>query len=135
MKLINHIQLALLAVCLCITGGLSAQTTSNTIEAINVSPQGTDVALKIDLKEALSTTPAGFSVANPAKIAFDFPATANGLGKNSQLINEGDLRSLNIVQVGDRTRLVLNLTRNMNYSARLDGKSLYVILSTIPRLS
>ena len=46
---------------------------SNTIETINVAQQGQDIAIKIDLKEPISVPPAGFSIANPAKIAFDFP--------------------------------------------------------------
>jgi type IV pilus assembly protein PilQ len=104
---------------------------ANKIEAVNVAPQGAEIAVKIDFTEPLTAAPAGFSVANPAKIAFDFQSTANGLGKNSQIINEGDLRSMNIVQAGERTRLVLNLVRNMTYSTRLDGKSLYVVLAPI----
>jgi type IV pilus assembly protein PilQ len=108
---------------------------ANTIEAVNVAQQGSDVALRIDLKEPLSSLPPGFSVANPAKIALDFQSTANGLGKTSQIFNQGDLRGMNVVQVGDRTRVVLNLVRNMNYKTRLDGKSLYVTLSPIERLT
>ncbi len=135
MKLINRLRLVALAGSLFWAGSVLAQTPSNVIEAINVSPQGTDVAVKIDLKEPLATGPAGFSVANPAKIALDFPATANGLGKSAQVVNEGDLHSLNVVQVGERTRLVFNLTRNMNYSTRVDGRSLYVLLSPISRIS
>lgn len=103
----------------------------NAIEAINVAQQGADIAVKVDFKEALQTVPPGFSVSNPAKIAFDFPQTTNGIGKNTQAVNEGDLRSINVVQVGERTRVVLNLQRNMNYSSRLDGKSLYLVLSQI----
>ncbi len=135
MKLINRAWIALLASCLALVAPAIAQTPANTIEGLSVAQQGTDIAIKIDLKEALAAPPPGFSVANPAKIAFDFASTANGLGKNSQLVNEGDLRSMNIVQVGERTRLVLNLVRNMNFSTRLDGKSLYVILAPIPRLT
>ncbi len=104
---------------------------ANAIEAINVAQQGSDVTLRIDLKEALSAPPAGFAVANPAKIAFDFPSTVNALGKTAQQVNEGDLRSMNVVEVSDRTRLVLNLLRNMNYKTRLEGKSLYVVLSPV----
>jgi type IV pilus assembly protein PilQ len=100
-----------------------------------VAQQGNEVALRIDLKEPLASPPPGFSVANPAKIALDFQSTANGLGKNSQVFNQGDLRSMNVVQVGDRTRVVLNLVRNMNYKTRLDGKALYVTLSPIERLA
>jgi type IV pilus assembly protein PilQ len=105
----------------------------NSIEAVSVAKQGGDIAVKIDLKEALEKPPAGFSISAPAKIALDFPSTANGLGKNSQVLNEGDLTSMNVVQAGERTRLVLNLVKNMNYSTRIDGRSLYVTLTPIIR--
>ena len=120
MKFINYAMAAVAATCLAMAGPLSAQTaTTNSIEAIVVAPQGDNVAVKIDLKEALTAPPTGFSVANPAKIAFDFPATANGLGKNSLTFKEGDLQSANVVQVGERTRVVLNLTRSLNYTCLL----------------
>lgn len=133
MKFTNYVLLAASA-CLVLISPVHAQeTAANTIEAINVAKQGNDIAVKIDLKTALAVPPAGFSVANPAKIALDFPSTTNGLGKNSQIVNEGDLRSLNVVQAGERTRLVLNLVRNMNYTTRLEGKSIYVMLSPVTR--
>ncbi|MGE5472414.1 MAG: type IV pilus secretin PilQ [Bacteroidota bacterium] len=135
MKFINY-ALVTASACLALVTPLRAQTApANTIEAINVAQQGNDIAVKIDLKEALTSPPAGFSVANPAKVAFDFPGTTNGLGKTTQVVNEGDLHSLNVVQAGERTRLVLNLVRNMNYTTRLDGKSLYVILAPVSRIS
>jgi len=103
----------------------------NAIEAISADQQNGVVVLKIDLKEALPSVPASFSIANPARVAFDFPATANSLGKNSQGFSEGDLKSVNVVQVGDRTRLVLNLIRSVNYDAKIEGKSVYVKLSPV----
>lgn len=109
MKFINH-AIFVAAACLVLVAPVFAQSQpTNAIEAINVVQQGNEIAVKVDLKEALSAAPAGFSVANPSKIALDFPLTANALGKVSQVLNEGDLRSMNIVQAGDRTRLVLNL--------------------------
>ena len=135
MKFIKHAMAALL-VCLALAPAARAEALpSNTIEAINVAQQGNEVSLRIDLKEALTTPPPGFSVANPAKIALDFQSTANGLGKNTQVFNQGGLRSMNVVQVGDRTRLVLNLVKNLNYKTRIDGKSLYVTLSPVERVS
>ena len=135
MKFIKYAMATALA-CLAVMSSVHAETLpSNAIEAVNVAQQGNEVALRIDLKEALASPPPGFSVANPAKIALDFQSTANGLGKNSQVFNQGDLRSMNVVQVGDRTRVVLNLVRNMNYKTRLDGKALYVTLSPIERLA
>lgn len=135
MKFIKHAMAALL-VCLALAPAARAEALpSNAIEAINVAQQGNEVSLRIDLKEALTTPPPGFSVANPAKIALDFQSTANGLGKNTQVFNQGDLRSMNIVQVGDRTRLVLNLVKNLNYKTRIDGKALYVTLFPVERVS
>lgn len=134
MKCINY-ALVVASACLALISPVGAQTVpTNLIEAVNVAQQGSDIVVKVDLKEALATVPAGFSVANPAKIAIDFPSTANGLGKTTQAVNEGDLHSLNVVQANERTRLVLNLVRNMNYSTRLDGKSLYIILSPVVRV-
>jgi type IV pilus assembly protein PilQ len=135
MKLINYAMAATLA-CLALSSPVRAESLpTNAIEAVNVAQQGNEVALRIDLKEPLASPPPGFSVANPAKIALDFQSTANALGKNSQAFNLGDLRSMNVVQVGDRTRVVLNLVQNMNYKTRLDGKALYVTLSPIERLA
>ena len=133
MKVIKYAMAAIAATCLVLAGPVSAQTAvPNTIEAIVAAPQGDNVAVRIDLKEPLGTPPTGFSVAKPAKIAFDFPSTANGLGKTSVTFKEGDLQSANVVEVGGRTRVVLNLTRGMTYTTRLDGKSLYVLLAPIP---
>lgn len=132
MKYIKLVIAALAASCLAFAGAAVAQEpAANAIENLSVAQQGGEVLVKIDLKNPLASPPAGFSVANPARIAFDFPDTANALGRSSQTVNEGSLRSVNIVQVGDRTRLVLNLARGMNYSTRLEGRSLYVALSAI----
>lgn len=135
MKLVNHALATIFAMLALSSSAFAQNAATNTIEAINVARQGNEIAVKIDLKEPLTTPPAGFSVANPAKVALDFPLTTNGLGKTSQSVNEGDLSSMNIVQVGDRTRLVLNLVKSLNYSTRVDGKSLYVTLSPVVRLT
>ncbi|MCL2636586.1 MAG: AMIN domain-containing protein, partial [Betaproteobacteria bacterium] len=133
MKMIKTALLAASA-CLALISPLRAEEEANAIEAINVAQQGNDVAVRIDLRQPMAVPPAGFSVANPARVALDFPATVNALGKNSQVLNVADLRSFNVVQVGDRTRLVLNLISNMNYSTRLEGNSLYVTLTPIARV-
>jgi type IV pilus assembly protein PilQ len=133
MNFIKYAMAAVMATSLAMAGSLSAQTAAtNSIEAMVAAKQGDNIAVKIDLKQALTAPPTGFSVASPAKIAFDFPSTANGIGKNSLTFKEGDLQSANVVQVGDRTRVVLNLTRSLNYTTRIDGNSLYIVLAPIP---
>ncbi len=107
----------------------AAAAENNRIEAINVAgQQGGQVVVKITLAQPMANPPAGFSVNNPPRIALDFPNTVNALGRNSQEVREGDLRSLNIVQVGERTRLVLNLSRALGFETRVDGKDLLVTL-------
>lgn len=104
---------------------------ANSIESINVAQQGGVVTVKLSLKEPLATPPVGFAVANPARVALDFPATGNGLGRNSQTVDAGGLRSINVVQVGERTRLVLNLNQAMTFDARPDGREVYVTLRPV----
>ena len=101
----------------------------NRIEAMEVSQQGGRIYLRLTLREPLSAPPPSFSVANPARIAIDFPDTANGLGRTQQDTGQGDLRSANIVQAGNRTRLVLNLTHMTPFDMRVDGRNVIVALS------
>ena len=107
---------------------VSAQA-QNAIESLNVTQQGNAVILKVNLKSEPGNPPAGFVVANPPRIALDFPNTVNALGRNSQDIGQGELRSISVVQVGDRSRLVLNLKNAVTYDAKVEGKSILVTLS------
>jgi type IV pilus assembly protein PilQ len=107
----------------------ATQSVSNRIENFEVAEQGGVLFIRLTMQEPLANPPASFSVANPARIAFDFPGTANALGRTQQNINQGDLRSANIVQAGDRTRLVLNLIRVTPYETRVDGRDLIITLS------
>ncbi|KFI08027.1 type IV pilus secretin PilQ [Massilia sp. BSC265] len=103
-----------------------AQSPVNAIESITANQQGANVVLNIAMREAPAKPPIGFSITNPARIALDFGATSNATGKTSQDINLGDVRSLNVVQAGERTRLVLNMARALNYATAVDGKSVIV---------
>ncbi|MDN4055757.1 type IV pilus secretin PilQ [Massilia sp. YIM B02763] len=104
-------------------GGAWAQ---NAIESISANQQGGNVVLNVTMKEAPARAPIGFSITNPARIALDFGATANATGKTSQDINLGDVRGVNLVQAGERTRLVLNLQRPLNYATAIEGRSVLV---------
>ena len=110
-----------------VTAG-AQEAKSNSIESMTVAQQGGVLNVKLTFTEPLTTPPLGFSVAVPARIALDFANTTNALGKNSQTYNEGDLKSVNVVQAEGRTRLVLNLNRAMTYESTIDGKSLLLVL-------
>lgn len=121
--------------CLGVCSVASAQSTSNQILAINAASQGDGMLLKIEMKNPLLAPPAAFSVANPARIALDFPDTVNALGRSSQTVNEGTIRSLNIIEAGNRTRVVVNLTSNQTHKVRLEGQAVLVSLSPVPQTS
>jgi len=104
------------------------QSLANQIEGLEVAEQGGVIYLRVAMKEPLTTPPASFSVASPARIAFDFPGTGNALGRNVQTIERGDLRSANIVQAGDRTRLVLNLVKTSPYDTSIEGRNVVIAI-------
>ena len=107
---------------------LQAQAQDNAIESITASPLGGNVIVNIAMRNAPKKLPIGFLISNPSRIALDFGATANATGKTSQDLNVGDLRGVNVAQAGERTRLVLNLKRALNYAAAIDGKSIIVTI-------
>ena len=101
----------------------------NTIESINVSgQQGGATVVKINLKSAPAAVPASFAVNNPPRIAFDFPNTTNGMGKTVQEVGEGDVRRVNIVQAGDRSRVVLETGKALGYDTRVEGNTILITL-------
>lgn len=108
------------------------ESSSNNIHAIDISTvQGGLMLVKVTLDRPFDTVPTGVSLNNPARIYFDFMDIANGLDKNSLEIDEGDLDSINVVDVGSRTRLVLNLSKLMSHDTYVEGNAFYIQLQTV----
>lgn len=132
----NIISLGLAALILSFALPVMAEQTvnegiaQNSIKSIDVSTiQNGDIVAKLTLEQPLDKAPLGVSLNNPSRIYFDFQNIVNGLGKSLQETNEGDLRSINIVQVGDRTRLVLNLAKLMSHETQLNDNVLLIKLN------
>ena len=100
----------------------------NSIQSINSSQQAGSEVIRVELAAPLANVPPGFSVQTPPRIAIDLPGVSNALGKSSVDVNQGNLRSVNLAQAGDRTRLVLNLKQATGYRAELQGKVLVLVL-------
>jgi type IV pilus assembly protein PilQ len=111
--------------------GLCAAQT-NSIDKFQVGQEAGRTVVRITTKETLKSVPPNFSVASPARIAIDFPNTVNALGRASEDIGQGELRSMNVVQGADRTRLVLNLRRPLGHEATLEGNTLVITLAETP---
>lgn len=100
----------------------------NSIDNVMVSKTGGSTVIKVGLRQAMAGAPSHFSIANPARLVFDLPNIGNGLGYNSKTLNEGGLRSLNVIEAGDRARLVLNLEKLSRFELRQEDKYLYITL-------
>src|SRR5687768_7688297 len=113
-------------------GAACAAHAQNAIESVTSSMQGGSELIRIDLTQPLATLPTGFAIQSPARIALDFPGVTNAIGRSAIDVNQGNLRSVNVVQAGERTRLVLNLKQATAYKAEIQGKSLLISLEPVP---
>jgi type IV pilus assembly protein PilQ len=122
------------AVSVCVGSALacSVAMAQNAIQSLTGSVQSGVEVVRIETSEPLSAVPAGFTIQSPARIALDFPGVVNGIGRNAVEIGQGNLRSANVVQAGDRTRVVINLKQASAYQAKLEGKTLLLVLENSP---
>jgi type IV pilus assembly protein PilQ len=102
---------------------------ANNLQSVKVS-QGPDNSqvVRISLSEALASMPLHFTTANPHRIVLDFPGLTNPLGRLSETVNTGAVRSFNVAQTADRTRIVLDLNGPATYDLRQDNNTLVVAL-------
>ncbi len=102
---------------------------TNNIESIDFSAlSGGRVSIRVKMTEGLANPPAGFTLKSPARIALDFPNTGKGLNKSNIANAQGALKSVTLAQAKDRTRIVLNLSKAVNYDAAVDGKDVIITL-------
>ena len=119
-KIAISAQAVFLALVFFMTQIVQAQSL-NAIQSVAGSVQGGSEVIRIDLAEPLTAVPTGFNIQTPARIALDFPGVANAMGRTAVDMNLGNLRSANVVQAGERTRVVLNLKTSTAYQAEIQG--------------
>jgi len=110
----------------------SALAQNNSIRSISSVQQAGAEVVRIELSESLTELPRGFTVQTPPRIAIDLPGVSNAMGRSLVEINQGNLRSANVAQAGERTRLVLNLRAASGYRAELQDKALVLVLESAP---
>ena len=98
------------------------------LKAMNVaSLPGDKVELKLSFDQPV-TAPKGYTIEQPARIALDLPGVNNKLGVRNKELGSGNARSVTVVEAGDRTRLIVNLTALAPYSTRVQGNDLFVVI-------
>ena len=102
------------------------------LEGVSSSLQNGFEVVKIDFSEVLNPDAIkGFVIQSPARVALDFEGVVNRTGRSTLELPQGNLRSANVVQAGERTRVVLNLAQSTTYKTEASGKSLLVFLSPV----
>ncbi len=98
------------------------------IESIQFSTlAGNKVQLELGMNSQ-AVEPKIFQTDNPARIALDFLGVKSDLAKKSFPVNQGAANTVYVLEVGNRTRVVLNLIDSVNYKTRIEGNKFYLIL-------
>lgn len=124
-------RLWLAAIALAAAFGAGAANARPSIESVSGFLQGGSETLRIELSEPIAEPPPGFATQSPARIALDFPGVANATGRSLIDINQGNVKSANIVQTDERSRVVLNLKQPTSYRAELQGRTVVVVLDAV----
>jgi type IV pilus assembly protein PilQ len=119
----------LLAVLALAAAGPAGAQTTNTIDSLTVTKASSGrTVVRFTLKSPPAHPPAGFAIADPPRVALDFLDTGNGLGRTVQEVADEALRSVNVVQAGNRTRVVFNLNRPQTFETQVEGNVVQVTL-------
>jgi type IV pilus assembly protein PilQ len=127
---LQGVAIAAVASLLLLNVGQALAQAAYSIENLAVSKGSSGrTIVRFTLKAPLPNPPAGFAINNPPRIALDFPDTGNGMGRSAQEIGDPALRSVNVVQAGNRTRVVFNLNKPQSFETQVEGNTVVVTLS------
>ncbi|TXD60175.1 type IV pilus secretin PilQ [Ralstonia sp. TCR112] len=104
----------------------------NTIEKVEQATAGESTVVTVTLKSAPTQKPVEFSTQQPARIAIDFFGASFAQGRANYQYGGKLLRSANVVQIGDRTRVVLDLSRQTQYKSEVRGNQYVLTLEAAP---
>ena len=110
----------------------AAAVSGNTIEKVEQATAGESTVVTVTLKSAPTQKPVEFSTQQPARIAIDFFGATFAQGRANYQYGGKLLRSANVVQIGDRTRVVLDLSRQTQYKSEVRGNQYVLTLQAAP---
>jgi type IV pilus assembly protein PilQ len=106
--------------------GLHAVAAAATLEDIRFTTMPSDVT-EIELRfDGTPPEPSGYSIDQPARIALDLPGTRSALESKYHSLGNGNTRSVTVLEAGDRTRVIVNLTELVGYETEVQGDVMLV---------
>jgi type IV pilus assembly protein PilQ len=117
-----------LRIALLLSGIFPSLLLAANLQALNVaSLPGDKVELKLSFDQPV-VAPKGYTIEQPARIALDLPGVSNKIGVRNKDLGSGNARSVTLVEAGDRTRLIVNLSSLAPYFTRVEGNDLFVVI-------
>ncbi|MDT8409132.1 MAG: type IV pilus secretin PilQ [Wenzhouxiangellaceae bacterium] len=113
--------LALLAICL-----WSGQMAATVVTDIRVSDEGDKLRFILDTDQA-PAEPTVFTTDQPPRIVLEIPDASTNVPSGQVQVGVGPVRSYMALSSGGRTRLVIDLSRNVGYEVGVEGNR--VVLS------
>ena len=74
--------------------------------------------------------PTGYTIVQPARIALDLMNVMSGLDSKHHALGSGNARSVTVIEAGDRTRVIVALTKLMSYRTHIEGNKLFVLVGS-----
>jgi type IV pilus assembly protein PilQ len=105
---------------------MAAQNVLNTVSV--AEGQNDSQVIKIVLKDALDAAPVSFTTSNPHRLVLDFPGTSSGAGRVQENLGAGVIKNYQVIQSGDRTRVVFNLTGPASHEVRKERNVVLAVL-------
>ncbi|RZT32455.1 type IV pilus secretin PilQ [Cupriavidus agavae] len=109
----------------------AALAQNNQLRQVDANVVGEQTVFTVDLKSPLAQKPVDFTTQNPSKIAIDFFDTGFAAGRAQYEYAGKLLKSANVMQIGDRTRVVLNLSRTATYRTEMRGTQFVVLMDNV----
>jgi len=135
MKKLSYLvaRLAFFSVALAASGwGMAADLpiATNQLQAVDVTAlPGGRLNVQLQMAQPLASAPVSFTLSNPPRIVFDIPHATNATGKNVLAVNQGVLKSVQVAQANDRSRVVLNLSKPVQHQLQVQDQTLLVDLA------
>mgnify|MGYP001764923899 CR=1 FL=1 len=91
--------------------------------------------VKVQMKSADGAMPVAFTTTNPPRLVLDFADTTNAAGKQAVEVNGATVKSYRVVQSGERTRLVIDLTSPAAYEVKQNKDLIYAVLTPVAQVA
>jgi type IV pilus assembly protein PilQ len=106
-------------------------TAAGTLQSIDVQKQaGNQVQLTLHLSGP-APEPLSFTIDKPARISFDLPNTTLGLPSHRIDVGVGGIDTVLAAEANGRSRVVLNLDRQVPYQTHVTGNDIIVLVGAV----